>query len=55
MKMYETQSVSLSVDKVYSRLGTALNGLLKAASGHMEENKRFKGAEVHGRRRKHAA
>lgn len=46
---------TLSVDKVYGRLGMALKGLKNAAPKHLDDASRFKGQELHGRRKAKAA
>ncbi|SUI79512.1 hypothetical protein [Shewanella baltica] len=46
---------TLSVDKVYGRLGLALKGLSKAAPKYLDDANRFKGPEIHGRRKAKAA
>jgi hypothetical protein len=57
MKKMEASArkATLSVDKVYGRLGLALKGLSKAAPKHLDDENRFNGPEIHGRRKPIAA
>jgi hypothetical protein len=57
MKQSEASALkaTLSVDKVYGRLGLALKGLKNAAPKHLDDANRFKGPEIHGRRKAKAA
>jgi len=57
MKTMEASAMkaTLSVDKVYGRLGLTLKGLLKAAPKHLDDANRFSGPETHGRRKAKAA
>ena len=57
MKTMEASALkaTLSVDKVYGRLGLALKGLTSAAPKHLDDAKRYSGPEIHGRRKAKAA